>query len=147
MSQLKVYRTRGKEVVLSLSFKNIKVKANFTNGNTLNGNWATLSTKDPTVQFVIEHSPLFNREVFISFIGAEENIEGAVAPKAKSAEKVEAANKGVEILDPKEIDNITDAVRYLVDVCGVKRATLSTAKRIAAKAEELGVSFPKVDLN
>lgn len=134
-----------------------KIRANFKDGvvDEARKRPATLTTKDPRVQIVIEHQPLFkNGNIRLVSSTIEQVVETAEEKKNKKA-KVEtstdreAANSitikedGTKVYD--KVTNIGQAVNVLMDL-GVTADKLTSPTDALTAAAKMNVTFPNLKL-
>ena len=135
-----------------------KLRAEFKDGIVDEGRQrpATLTTKNPLVQIIIEHQPLFkNGNIRIVSSVVENTADTAPATKGKGKKKVEtstdreAANSvsvaedGSKVYDM--VTNIGQAVNVLMDL-GATADQLTSPTDALAVAAKLNVTFPNLKL-
>jgi len=115
---------------------------------------ATLITRDPVVQLIIEHQPLFvNGNIRIVSTTVEQLSD--TEPEKKSRKKVEKStdreavnsvsieDDGTKVYD--KVTNIGQAVNVLMDL-GAKADQLTSPTDALATAAKLNVTFPNLKL-
>lgn len=129
------------------------LRANFTGGvlDERRRRPATLTTKNPVVMLIIEHTEMFKSgRIFIVAQSDEPKIEKAVAgavikkeaPKKKpKADKV--TNDGRKVYE--EVTSIGDAVSVLLEL-GAKAAALHDTETLLETASQMNVSFPNLKM-
>lgn len=136
----------------------VKLRAQFKDGIVDPGRErpATLTTRDPVIQLIIEHQPMFkNGNIRIVSSTVEETMDVASAAtkgkkkKVESSTDREAANSvsinedGSKVYD--KVTNIGQAVNVLMDL-GATADQLTSPTDALAAAAKLNVTFPNLKL-
>lgn len=120
----KTYKTRSNEARIPLQLGDVSVDAHFVNGNIRDNEWATLTTSDALVQFVIENSPLFGKRIFLdsSFMIEEPVVEPELT------------------ID--DVKTLADARKYMEKEYGVDPKTIISPNALKSQMKNHQVVFP-----
>lgn len=122
---------------IPLTLGDLKINAEFKNGNIANRVPASLITNDARIQMAIEiNKNYFGRLILLEWTHAE---PGDVAEKPTPA--AAPAQKEVKPLSLEDVKTIDDVKKYLIENHGVAK-NISSLATIKAKVEELGIVFP-----
>lgn len=138
---IKVYGIAGKTCAnIKLNVGKATLPLDFTKGCLDRKNYrpATFSTEDPTVQAMIEDSPLFGKVITIYRVyGTAE----PVAPKAIAEAKKEAA---IEIASFPEVTTFEEAVAKLKSL-GAKATNLNSVANMKKYMANKNIEFPNYE--
>lgn len=130
MGYQKTYKTRANEARIIFELGDVKVDAHFKDGNIRDNVFATMTTRDPLVQKVIEASPLYSKKVFL---------DSAVEIAEPKKEEVK---KAVDSLAA--ITNKDELRQYLVNNFNIKANTIISPNAMKARVQELGLVLPNM---
>ena len=128
MAYIKTYKTRANESRILFALGDVTVDAHFTNGNIRDNVYATLTTRDPLIQKVIESSPLYKRQVFLE----------------KSVEIKEAVAAPSVNMELDKISTMQEMRQYLSKNFGIDIKAITSPNAIKARMKELGVVAPNL---
>ena len=122
---------------IPLTLGDLKINAEFKNGNIANRVPASLITNDARIQMAIEiNKNYFGRLILLEWTHAE---PGDIAEKSTPA--AVPAQEEVKPLSLEDVKTIDDVKKYLIENHGVAK-NISSLATIKAKVEELGIVFP-----
>lgn len=121
---IKTYKTRSNEARIPLQLGDVTVDAHFINGNIRDNQWATLTTKEALVQFVIENSPLYGRNIFL---------ESSVLIEEPEPEKE---------LNIDDVTSLQEARDYMVKKYGIVANTIISPNALKSQMKKHQVEFP-----
>lgn len=130
MAYIKTYKTRANEARVIFALGSVSVDAHFKDGNIRDNVFATMTTRDPLVQMIIEASPLYGKKVFL-----ESSVKIAEPEKKETQTTVST---------PEKITNKNELRQYLADNFNIDPQTIISPNALKAKVRDLGLAFPNM---
>lgn len=129
MAYIKTYKTRANEARVIFELGSVTVDAHFKDGNIRDNVFATMTTRDPLVQKVIEASSLFGKKVFL---------ESAI----EIAEPVTKAETETTVLE--NITTMQELREYIASNFNINIKTITSPNALKAKVREFGLELPNM---